>query len=115
MERNQRNPSVADVKHNVQLFIWTLNADEEGQPAPDIEEFNMKTVQVVGELAGASVEIVGEIVPGEPELLTDYDSMPLAFLTRGIKSSDDRVSNIRPRVIGGSTATEVKVGILICR
>lgn len=113
MERAKAKRISADHEHR--LLIWDLGASQEGEPEEDILNHRIKMVQVVGEFDGASVEIRGSVIPGEMDALSDYDSVPLIFGMAGIKSTDDRVTALMPRVVGGGERTALKVGILFHR
>lgn len=97
------------------LVIWNMAQDETGEPMEETVGFVTAMVQVHGEMAGAEVEWLGEILPGRWDVLTDYDSLPLKLSSPGQKSTNDRVLRIKPRVVGGSELTQLEVGLLLVR
>lgn len=110
-----KKPQEIAADHSHRVSTYTLGKDEEGESMIEVQDYAMKMIQVVGEFGTAHVEVLGEILPGEMDQLTDYDGIPLTFYGRGIKSTDDRCSKIMPRVVGGNDLTKLRVGIMLCR
>lgn len=112
---DRKKPMEIEANHDHRINVWTLVKDQEGEPMTETIPYAVKMVQVVGEFAGASLQVMGEIIPGELDVLTDYDGIELSFWSRGIKSTDDRCSKVMPKVIGGSDLTNLRVGIMLTR
>ena len=117
MEKRRRAIQLSEPSHAIRHVHWTMGADEEGEPMTELAEFGSKTFQVTGEFAGATVEILGSILMGEEfDRVSDYDTIPLTFSMRGIKSTEERVYAIMPRVVGGDpNLTRLRIGAIISR
>lgn len=105
-----------DASNNHRLVLWELGANQEGDAEDHTVGFYKSMIHVDGELAGGAVEIWGEIIPGRFAPMTDYDSVALRFLANEIRSSEDRVMKIFPKLVGGDASlTKVTVGLLLVR
>lgn len=96
-----------------QLVLWhDLGADDEGAPFDAFANvsgvgYSNFTFQVDGVLAGASVEIVGSVIPDKFNVI---ESFPVSDI-----KAIPPVDNVKPMVVGGNKDTKVTVGLLATR
>jgi hypothetical protein len=99
------------------VVIWEdLRNGDEGQPHGHLQLYGLptqRTFHVVGDLAGARVEILGGIIPGRFNYINDGERNNLVFDQPSIKRSMDLLAHIMPRIVDGSADTKVTIGMAI--
>lgn len=104
---------VERIRDAAYLSTWDgLRANEEGE-AYEVVGTSERSVQVEGELDGASVAIEGSNDGIHYHALTSPPGLSLAFRSVGIEAIAEVTRYLRPRVIGGDLGTHLTITILV--
>lgn len=108
-----KNLDMIEAGPGFQKLVWRdLGSDDEGTPFDSFANasgtgYSRLTIQVEGVLNGASVELVGSVIP-------DMYNTLATFVVPDIKAVPP-VDMIKPVVVGGDSDTRVTVGLLATR
>jgi len=105
-------PSRAGIGRSSFLTIWALGAGSVGQEE-DISQGAERSVQIDGELDGASVLIEGSNDGTHYHALCTHDGLFLAFKQTGFSGVRELCRMIRPRVEGGGPSTKLTIALLV--
>lgn len=94
---------------DVAVTTWDgLLANDDGEPVR-LAVYSDRSIQVVGTFGGASVTIGGSNDGVNYVALTDTAGNPLTLSVAGLKQIVELPVFLKPRVFGGSGATNLKV------
>jgi len=94
---------------NSRLHVWeTLLQGDDGAPL-SMPDFADKTIQVLGTLGGATVNIEGSLDGVTWSLLTSPQGDVLAFTAADLSAVTELVTHIRPNISGGDGTTDIDV------
>lgn len=95
------------------LVTWpSLAAGDEGLPL-EFAQLADRTVQVAGDLDGATVQIMGSINSVDYHTLTDPQGNALAFTLPGLEAVTELVAYVKPVIVGGGGSTAATVTLLM--
>lgn len=104
-------PPLGQFDHTL-VRVWTAIPQDDVGEAVALPALADRTVEIGGDLDGATVRLEGSVSGTAWHTLTDPQGLPISLTVHGLRAVTEATVYIRPAVIGGGAGTAVTVHLL---